>query len=198
MSKDLWGTTGDVNGVGYNWGRPIKTLSDEDGDFQRMGSTTPDFNLSWGNTFRMGNLSFYALLDGEFGKDVYNQTRAYAYRDNRSGDQDQGNKPQNLWKNLDYYQDLYNVNQASSYFVEDGTFVKLREVALTYRFATETVDRIFGGTLGGLSMNLIGRNLLTITDYTGYDPEAGSILGGTDNFGYPNFRTFSASLEILF
>lgn len=198
ISKDLWGTSGSVNGVTYRWGRPIKTLSDEDGDFQRMGSTTPDFNLSWGNTVRMGNLSVYALLDGEFGKDVYNQTRAYAYRDSRSGDQDQGSKPQNLWKNLDYYQDLYNVNQASSYFVEDGTFVKLREAAITYRFATETVDRVFGGTIGGLSLNLIGRNLLTITDYQGYDPEAGSILGGTDNFGYPNFRTFSASLEILF
>ena len=204
VSKSLWGTGGSAGGVSYNWGRPIKTITEADGTFQRLGQTTPDFNVSWSNTLRMGNFSLYTLLDGEIGADVYNQTRAYAYRDNRGRDQDQGGKPVNLQKSLDYYQDLYNVNQSSDWFVEKGTYVKIREAALTYRFDTDAVESLFGGVLNGLNLNIIGRNLLTITDYRGYDPEVGNGSGGSeaigrvDNFGYPNFRTISASLEIIF
>ena len=174
-----------------------------------MGNTTPDFNLSWSNNFRWKNFNLYALLDGEFGAEVYNQTRAYAYRDNRSGDQDQLGKSDALKKNLNYYQVLYNVNANSSHFVEDGTFVKLREASLRYTLDQNTVQNLFGGIgIDGMSLNLIGRNLLTITDYQGYDPEVGTGAGGSgggseaigrvDNFGYPNFRTFTAALEIIF
>jgi TonB-linked SusC/RagA family outer membrane protein len=209
IAKDLWGTTGDVGGNTYSWGRPIKT-EDEDGNrFLFMGNTTPDFNLSWSNNFRWKNFNLYALLDGEFGAEVYNQTRAYAYRDNRSGDTDQGSKPDSQKKSLDYYQDLYNVNANSSHFVEDGTFVKVREASLRYTFDQNTVQNLFGAIgIDGLSVNLIGRNLLTITDYMGYDPEVGTGAGGSgggseaigrvDNFGYPNFRSFTAALEIIF
>ena len=209
IAKDLWGTAGDVGGNSYSWGRPIKT-EDEDGNrFLFMGNTTPDFNLSWSNNFRWKNFNLYALLDGEFGAEVYNQTRAYAYRDNPSGDTDQGGKPDSQKKSLDYYQDLYNVNANSSHFVEDGTFVKLREASLRYTFDQNSVQNLFGALgIDGMSINLIGRNLLTITDYMGYDPEVGTGAGGSgggseaigrvDNFGYPNFRSFTAALEIIF
>jgi hypothetical protein len=59
-----------------------------------------------------------------------------------------------------------------------------------------------------LSINVIGRNLLTFTDYRGYDPEAGygstgggggsTAIGRVDDFGYPNYRTISVSLETIF
>jgi hypothetical protein len=57
-----------------------------------------------------------------------------------------------------------------------------------------------------MSVNLIGRNLLTFTDFQGYDPEVSDggggvgseVIGAIDNFGYPNFRTMTASLEIVF
>jgi len=45
---------------------------------------------------------------------------------------------------------------------------------------------------------VIGRNLHTWTDYQGYDPEAGGIMSRTDDFGYPNFRTLSVSIETIF
>lgn len=209
ISKDLWGTTADVNGTSYEWGIPIKSQDETGSDFLFMGNTTPDYNISWSNNLRWKNFNLYALLDGEFGADVYNQTRAYAYRDNRSGDQDQAGKTDALKKNLTYYQVLYNVNQNSSHFVEDGTFVKLREASLRYTVDQATVQDLFGGLgIDGLSLNLIGRNLLTFSDYQGYDPESGTgtqgsgggseAIGRVDNFGYPNFRTFTAALEIIF
>ncbi len=209
ISKDLWGSSAEVNGDSYKWGIPIKAIDSEGSNFLFMGNTTPDFNLSWSNTVRWKNLSFYTLFDGEFGADIYNQTRAYAYRDNRSGDQDQAGKSDAQKKSIDYYQVLYNVNSNSSWFVENGTFVKIREASLRYNFDQSAVQSMFG-SLGvtGMNVNLIGRNLLTFTDYKGYDPEVGTggqgsgggseAIGRVDNFGYPNFRTISASLEIIF
>ena len=63
-----------------------------------------------------------------------------------------------------------------------------------------------GGALGltRASLSLIGRNVFTVTDFTGYDPEVGSGTGGADaigridNYQYPNYRTFSASVELVF
>ncbi len=209
IAKDLWGELFEENGTNYEWGVPIRARNEENSDFLFMGNTTPDFNLSWMNNLRWKNFNLYALFDGEFGAEVYNQTRAYAYRDNRSGDQDQAGKPEGLKKNLNYYQILYNVNQNSSHFVEDGTFVKLREASLRYTVDQATVQDLFGGLgIDGMSINLIGRNLLTFTDFQGYDPEVGTgtqgsgggseAIGRVDNFGYPNFRTFTAALEIIF
>jgi len=212
FSKDLWFTSTDIiTGSGddestttYNWGRPIKAwgtdYKDEQTHFLPMGTSVPDFNVSWGNTLRWKNLTLYTLLDAEIGADVYNQTRGYSYRDEAAADQDQFGKPEGNIKPRVYYQDLYNTNAASSWFVEDGTFLKVREAALRYTFDADMVRGWFNGGLGleGLSVNIIGRNLLTITDYTGYDPEAGGILSRQDNFGYPNFRTISFSVETIF
>jgi hypothetical protein len=98
--------------------------------------------------------------------------------------------------------------------LEDGTFVKLREMAIRYTFNSDRVRGWFGGSLGleGLSLNVIGRNLITWTDYVGYDPEAGMthrytpqnvgggspIIAKVDSFGYPNYRTISFSVEAVF
>lgn len=205
-----WFTSGEENGVSRDWGMPIKAIDDEGSNFLRMGNTTPRFNLRWSNSFRWKNLSVYALLDGEFGADVYNQTRHYSFRDEVGGEQDQYGKPEELKKPIPYYQLLYNVNANSSHFVEDGTFVKLREASIRYQFDREAVQGWFGGVLGldGLSINVMGRNLLTFTDYLGYDPESGTssqgsgggsvVIGRVDDFGYPNFRTISVSIETIF
>jgi TonB-linked SusC/RagA family outer membrane protein len=211
ISGDLWGTSGDVTDDGgsssYLWGMPVEVVTEENGDFQRLGNTTPDFQLSLSNTFRWRNLSLYTLLDGRFGQDIYNQTRQWAYREARSGDQDQGGKAEGLKKPQQYYSILYNTNSNSGWFVEEGTFVKIREASLRYAMDQGLVDSWFGRLgVSGLNVNLIGRNLLTFTDYSGFDPEVSSggggvgsqVLGSADNFGYPNFRTFTASLEIIF
>lgn len=213
IANSLWGTSGtvadDAGGTSYNWGMPIGVVTEDDGNFQRLGSTSPDFSLSMANTFRWRNLSLYTLVDGRFGQEIYNQTRQWAYRESRSGDQDQAGKSDGLKKPQAYYSQLYNTNSNSGWFVEDGTFVKIREASLRYALDQSLVDRWFGRLgVSGLNVNLIGRNLLTFTDYQGYDPEVAAtggdgqlgsaVVGQVDDFGYPNFRTFTASLEIIF
>ena len=203
---DLWGQNFTENDLTRGWGMPIKALDDEGNTFLRLGSTTPDFNLTWSNNFRWKNLNLYTLFDGEFGADVYNHTRQYAYRDQTSGDQVMVGLPDERKKPLGYHQALYNVNANSGWFVEDGTYVKLREASLRYTFSEDQIENWFGALgMQGLSINVIGRNLLTFTDYQGYDPEAGgnggvgsSVLGRVDDFGYPNFRSLSAAMQVIF
>ena len=218
---DSEGNPVDIN---YRWGMPIQAWawdgkspndttrlckSRREGDpgctgFLYMGNTTPDVNVSLVSNFRWKGLTLYALLDGEFGGFIYNQTRQWAYRENRSGDQDQFDKPAELQKPVAYYQALYNTNALSSWFVESGNFVKLRELAIRYSLEPNLVDNLFRGRITGVELNLIGRNLLTFTNYTGYDPEVANGNGGSDVIGridaysYPNFRTVSASVQFIF
>lgn len=215
MAKNLWGTdsqgmTGDDT---YQWGIPIRMFGDcetrrQGGegctDFLYNGNTRPDINVSLRNSFRWKGFELYALLDAEFGADIYNQTRQWAYRDNRSGDMDQFGKADGMKKPVLYYQTLYNTNADNAWFVEDGTFIKLREASLRYTLNADWLDSAFRGRVTGIDVTLIGRNLLTFTDYTGYDPEVANnnggsnVIGRVDNYGYPNSRVFSASVQVIF
>lgn len=215
IAKNLWGTssegvTGDDT---FLWGIPIKTYGDcetrRQGDegctnFLYQGNTRPDVNVSWRNSLRWKGLEFYTLLDAEFGSNIYNQTRQWAYRDNRSGDMDQFGKPDGMKKPILYYSTLYDTNGYSDWFVEDGTFIKLREASLRYTLNSDWLDSAFGGRVTGVDVTVIGRNLLTFTNYKGYDPEVANSNGGSqaigrvDNYGYPNSRVFSASLQVIF
>ena len=48
------------------------------------------------------------------------------------------------------------------------------------------------------SIAVIGRNLLTFTDYKGYDPDVGGTIVRQDSFDYPRYRTITGSFEITF
>ena len=219
----LWGTNSTEEDTGddtYEWGMPIQTyawdgISDstcttrrEGGEgctnFVYMGNTTPDLNVSFRSSFRWKDLSFWVLFDGEFGASIYNQTRQWAYRENRSGDQDQAHKEDENKKPVAYYQALYNTNATSSWFVESANFVKVRELSVRYALNPAWLDVVFRGRVTGADINLIGRNLYTFTNYTGYDPEVANGSGGSDVIGrvdayqYPNYRTISASLQLVF
>ncbi len=65
-----------------------------------------------------------------------------------------------------------------------------------------TLSKFASGFIKDAKLSVIGRNLLTFTNYTGFDPEVGTTNGtqiyAYDFMGYPNFRSFSASLELKF
>lgn len=204
MEKDLWGTTS-PDGE-YDWGMPV-TVEDETGQsFFPLGNTTPDYNLSVSSTFRWNNVSLYTLFDAEQGASIYNQTRQWAYREHRHGATDQAGKPDARKKPTGYYSALYSTNTRNNAFVEDGSFVKLRELSLRYTMPADQMPGAMSRVgLTQASINLIGRNLLTFTDFTGYDPEVGTpqgtgsaVIGRVDTYQYPNFRTLSASVELVF
>jgi hypothetical protein len=101
-------------------------------------------------------------------------------------------------KTMTYYQTFYDVNTNNRYWVEDGTYIKLREVSLSYQFTPDNLS-LLGDQMENITFSVLGRNLLTITDYSGYDPEAGSIRNPFDSTGqYPNFRNIAFSVKFDF
>lgn len=226
-ADDLWGTSLTVGGQSLEWGMPVpvqrvdelclendpsKSEAECTTGFVPIGRTTPDFSANFSSNFRWKGLSLYTLLDASVGMDVYNQTRQWGYREGRHAEIDQAGRPEELKKPLKYYSVyLYQINATSAHFLEDGTFLKLREVSLGYTLDEDLRRNLFGNAFERVTLNLIGRNLITWTDYTGYDPEvgfgSGTGSGGEagsaavtryDGFNYPNFRTFTAALELVF
>lgn len=196
-----WGTSVELpDGTVLPWGMPVRFVDEEGEDFVRLGNALPDFSMSFSTNFRYKNLTFFALFDSQIGGEIYNQTRQWAYRDNMHFDQDQSGVAEP--KPIAYFETLYSQNQSSSAFVEDGSYVKLRELALRYQFDFQQLQPIFGNALNRVTLSLIGRNLITWTNYSGFDPEVGAGSDATvlrfDAFNYPNFRTFSGSIEIQF
>jgi hypothetical protein len=84
-------------------------------------------------------------------------------------------------------------------WVEDGSFIKLRELTLSYTFNRDHTDKFFGGLFTNLKVSFTGRNLLLFTDYSGYDPEVsnfGSIAIGRsiDVTPFPSARSYYFTL----
>ena len=175
-------------------------------DVLPFGNTTPDFNVSFGSNFRYKSLSVNALVESSMGHSIYNNTAQWALRDDRGEDVDQTGKPLEFNKSIGYVAGVYLSNNDNAWFREDGDWIKVRELAVGYTLPESAMNSLFGDMFDRVTFNVIGRNLLTITDYRGYDPEVGrtggelssSTLQRYDSFGYPNFRAFTFSAELVF
>ena len=94
---------------------------------------------------------------------------------------------------------FYDLLGANNYNVEDGSYVKLRELSLSYRWGP-----IAG--VGDWTFGLVGRNLMTWTGYTGYDPETGvsggqsgsGLVNQVDAFDFPTLRSFTLTFSTRF
>ena len=203
---DLWGTRIEIGGTSYRWGIPVKYFDEDEGTTQvEIANAVPDFSIGLNTNLNFKGISLYMLWGAQIGGDVYNFTKQWSYRDGRAADQDQGGKTEGMKKSITYYEVLYDATARNSHYVEDATYIKLRELSLGYTFNRRQLSRFFGNALHSVGISFIARNLLTITDYTGFDPEVGSTagfgdatLGRVDSFSYPPYRTYRAKLEIQF
>jgi len=193
-----------VGTEGTNGEIPIELDSDNDGlaDKVQIGNGNPRFNLSLSNTFNYKNFTLYFLLSWKNGGDVYNYTRQYTFRDLRAAEFDQYGKPENEMKSINYYSTFYKNTEINSYFVENGSYLKMREASLYYTFNRAQMSKVLKGVIKTIRIGVQARNIFTISNYTGYDPEvaSGADLANYpfDDFGYPNFRTFSGSIQLTF
>lgn len=197
-----------------NWGLPILRRDEENAPLMRaLGNAAPDYHVGLSSNLSWNKLSVYGLLDGIFGRDVWNEGFHWAQGDFMSGNTDQGGRSVETVKPLGYYWrvgpgigghnsgigGLYDVLGPTDDSVEDASFVRLRELAVSYN-----VGPVMGA--GNWTVGVIGRNLVTFTDYRGYDPEVGrgggqlgsAALNGIDYFTFPNLRTFTLQLSTSF
>jgi TonB-linked SusC/RagA family outer membrane protein len=180
-------------------------MVDENGNksVTQIGNTRPDFQVGFRSNFSWKGLGVYALVDWSQGGDVYNYSKQLLYFNYRHEDQQEFAEQGKDIAYTDGSSNIYNQSAASSYFVEDGSFVKLREVSLSYTLDAEMLQSALGtGAVNQVRFSLIGRNLLTLTDYTGWDPEVGLRSDANnfrlDEYAYPNFRTFTGSVNFQF
>lgn len=170
-----------------------------------IGNGNPDLILGVGNTVDVMGFRLYVLVDAQFGGNVYNATKQLLYFNNRHGDMDQAGKPDNLKKAASYYttpSSLYNGNNPVKHFVEDGGFVTIREVSLSYTLGKALFTDIGMDFVKDMKISLIGRNLFTFSNYSGYNPEVAmqdnSVNFRVDQYTYPVFRTFTAAFQLRF
>jgi TonB-linked SusC/RagA family outer membrane protein len=185
----------------------------------RIGDANPDFNLSFNLRFSYRRLTVNGLLDWSYGGQIYNGTRQWAFQATRDRVQDQAGKPTNdatcgvvadpmpacPQKALPYYGvGFYNGLDPNDYFVEPGSYAKLKELSVSYTLPADQLHRV--GLLRSfheLRLGFIARNVFTITNYSGLDPEISGLYGDPfqvrmDWFQYPQFRTFSTTVELSF
>lgn len=194
-----------ASAVGTSDEKAIRRL-DEDGRtwFGKIGSQNADFNLGLTSNFRYKGLNFYMLWDWKKGGDIYNRQGQWLTRDNRNAIMDQAGVAEGQKKTQDYYQSLYNANNDLEHWVEDGSFVKLREASLFYTFGKDQLSGIANGFFNSLRVGVTGRNLLTFTDYTGWDPEVQRYDSLTQNYYaidygvYPISRSYNFSVQLKF
>jgi hypothetical protein len=169
----------------------------------KIGDVNPDYSFGLANTIRLGGFTLYGLLDGTHGGQIYNFTKQWMYQDRRHASIDQSGKPAENKKALEYYSiGFYNNLEPNSAFVEDGSYVKLRELSVSYNFAQNLLNSMrFMGAGRSVKIALIGRNLKTWTNYSGFDPESssnGDFNFRIDGFRYPSFRQITGQIEIGF
>jgi hypothetical protein len=183
--------------------RPIAYV-DAAGNTQfKIGDVNPDFSFGFSNNLKIRGVGLYALFDGQKGGQIYNFTKQWMFQDFRHGDEDQSGKAPDQKIALPFYSaGLYNGLVASDYFVESGTYVKLRELSLSYDFGVRMLDRVgLSRYANNVKVALIGRNLYTWTNYSGFDPEVTSgndFNFRIDGFRYPQFRTITGQVTVGF
>jgi hypothetical protein len=172
----------DVNGDGV--------INDQDRTY--MGSPFPSAYGSLLNHLSYRGFDLSILFSYSYGNEIYNSTRLYTETISLGN---QTTAVLDRWKKEG---DLTSVPRASSYnervstrFLEDGSYLRLKSLKLSYRFPESVASRL---SLSHFELYLAGQNLLTLTRYSGMDPEVNyntynPIVLGTDFFTCPQPQT---------
>jgi len=171
---------------------------------QEIGNQNADWYASIVSNLSYKNFDLYMLWDHKHGGDIYNRNVQWNTIANRSAIVDQSGKAEADKKTVDYYASLYNVNQDMDYWVEDGSYLKLREISLSYTLRKKQLEGFANGFFKEFKFSAIGRNLLTFTKYSGWDPEVASYDSDTQQYFsvdygvYPTQTSYSFSVQFKF
>ncbi len=177
-----------------------------------IGDPNPKFSASFINSIGYKDIVTLGFqFDWIYGSHLYNQTKEWMYRDGISGDFD---KPVTIngvtaaytaYHGSAYYA-LGNTpsgtgnNATKDYFYEDASFLRLRNISLAVDIAKLANLKVFKK----LQLVLTGRNILTVTKYSGFDPEINSgpanstFERGIDHSSLPNIKSYQIGLNVGF
>jgi TonB-dependent starch-binding outer membrane protein SusC len=157
---------------------------------QQVGDFTPGWRMSYGNTFTLGGFRLFGLIDVSRGGSTINLTDLYF--DGSAQLYGDSAKAANR---------LTQFGNGLTPYVQDASFLKLRQVSLTYTLPTNLVGRIPGNRITSARLSLTGYNLWTSTGYDGLDPEVSvngnqTITRGQDISPFPPARSYFLGIDL--
>jgi len=162
---------------------------EENGDYKKLGDETPDYQVSFFNSFRLGSIDFSFLIDHKEGGSAINLANLIY---------DLGGTTVDYEANAG--DRLGGLGTTTVGYIESTTYTMLREVNLTYTLPSGLSDK-FG--LGYTRVGVSGRNLWMDTDYSGLSPEVSqfgseAVGGSVDTNPFPQAKSLYFSLSIGF
>jgi outer membrane receptor protein involved in Fe transport len=169
------------------------------GDRTVIGQAQPKFTLGFTNNFTYSKFDLSIFFQGSFGNDIYNATRIDL--EGMFDSKNQSTAVLNRWTPTNIYTDIpkavgkNNVNNVynSTRFVEDGSYLRLKSITLSYK-VIENAMKIKG--ISKLSVYITGQNLLTFTKYTGFDPEVSAYGNNATEMGI-DYGTYPQAINII-
>lgn len=212
-----------LKGSSYDDGNPIlgepmfTEVADDDGAFdgvidtndeQIIGNPNPDFTYGISNNFAYKNFDLNIFFQGSHGGDIMNLTAVQLYNGDSNGLTD----VLNSWSLENPNSDIPRAissrgREISTRFVEDGSFLRLKNIALGYTIPGELTQK-WG--ISSVRLSLSAQNLLTFTKYSGLDPEVNyfgsggestgdaNVILGHDYGNYPNVRSYTFGINMRF
>ncbi len=170
------------------------------------GSPHPDFTygINMGFRYKQWELSF--LLQGSQGNDIFNisEMRNYSYSQGMNIERDvfysSWREGQDNSKARYPRIEMVGTQRYSDRYIEDGSYLRLRNILLGYNIPRFKVNNRY--LYEGIRIYASLQNFLTLTKYSGLDPEVnskgGDINAGIDHFTYPNSKSFSIGVNLTF
>jgi len=179
----------------------------DDSDRQIVGDPNPDFTFGLTNDFTYKKFDLNVFFQGAVGGDIYNLTAVQLYNGDSNGVTDVLNSwtPQNT--DTDIPRASIRGRERSSRFVEDGSYVRLKNIALGYGLPTNLLENV---GISAARLSISAQNILTLTNYSGLDPEVSyfgsggesrgddNVILGHDYGNYPNLRSITLGLNLKF
>ena len=169
-----------------------------------LGDAEPDFQMSFINDLRYKDFTLSFLWHWKKGGDNINLTKLLSDFGGTSADYDGLNvDPDGQIPNGDYriVNGLFAGNARP--FVEDASYLRLREVGLYYTIPDETLNQWFDGIVSNVKLGFSGKNLINVFDYNSYDPEVSNFGGnglstGVEVTPFPSSKRYMFHLSVQF
>ncbi|MEM6630617.1 MAG: TonB-dependent receptor [Bacteroidota bacterium] len=173
----------------------------EDAPDQIVGNAEPDFIVGLTNTLTFNRLSLSFFFYAVQGHEVYDVTRFFIDSDGANFGENRPVYAADRWRQpgdvAERPQALVggnnNGNNNSTRYLFDGSYIRLRNVVLGYVLPTSWTKTL---SLSNIRVYAQGQNVLTITDYPGWDPELAE--AGTEFFRYPSSRSYTFGIDVGF
>ena len=173
----------------------------DDDDKQFLGSGLPDFEYGITLTGRYKNFDASMFFQGTQGNEIYNGVKMWLYRTDRqnmSPDLLNAWTPQNAGSSIprNAFGDPNNNIRPSSYFLEDGSYFRLKNIQIGYTMPESVINKL---TISKMRLYVTANNVFTVTDYSGFDPglgNGGTFTKGVDRGFYPLSKSFILGINL--